>query len=407
MNRKVSVGITASLVLIAITITFTATMILSMNMFDRKVDSSTQREGIYDKASEIDKIIKSKYYTDVNESELYDSLINGYVEGLGDPDTVYLTPEDLAMREQLSRGTIVSIGIDVVDHPSGYIAISHVRPESSAKMAGLEVGDVIKQIDDVDTYGMSVEEAEQMLIGTEGNSISLIYSRQEIDASSSVELTSTVPFARIEVSGITTSRVENVYYINVSSMWESVPADFARAAREAEMAYQANEARGLVIDIRDLNGGYNIGLIAEMLDILMPTGTTISGVYRDGETKVVYTSDANFLKVPIVVLVNKNTKGYSEMFAAVLASLPTCRLVGNTTYGKGTLQELIRLSDGSAIDVSVALLKPPSGDIFHEKGVIPDFDVKAPEDFIVTAGDPDSFKDPQFNKALEVLHSFL
>jgi Periplasmic protease len=400
MHKKISVGITASLILIAITVTFTATMIFSMNMFDSMVTTSSQRrEAVYEKMLEIDKIVRQYYYEEIDETELYSSLINGYVAGLGDPDSVFLTAEQIAYRDQQARGVFVSVGIEVSKDEFGYCIITKVYPESPAAKGEMSQGDTIIKIGDQEVASLDIEEVRNLLTGIEGESVTIEYLQD--DTAKNIEL----KFETVESTAVESSHINDVYYIRVWSLWDTAPEQFSKALRDATNTYNNGDANGLIIDLRDVDNGHNLRVVADMLDMMLPTGTLLSGVYKD-DTKVLYTSDANSVDIPVVLLINANTKGYAEAFAAVMKDSDICiDVVGVTTYGKGTLQQLIKLTDGSGVDISVALLKPPKSGTFHETGVIPISEYRAPDDFVLV-NNPTESTDGQFAKAVEILRSY-
>lgn len=400
MNKKISVGITAALILIAVTITFTATMIFAMNQFDSKViSSSTKREGVFDRLEEIDNIIRQYFYQDVDEDLLYNSVIEGFMNGLDDPYSVYLTMEEVALRNQQARGTVIGVGLEVTKDSSGYLYVNNVYTESPADKVGMQPGDIITEIDDNDVLAIGYEDAAKLLYGVEGTKVTVKYSRGT--EPHTVEMT----YTTLEANTISYMQSEGVFYIRIKSMNDATPAQFIRAIRDVESAYESGNVSGLVIDVRDLNGGYNRTVVSQMLTPLMARGTLYYGVYRDGTNKVLDTSDNdNPLTLPTVVLVNERTSGYAELFAAVLGGNSNCRLVGVTTEGKGTLEELHMLPDGSAISISVAILHTPAGLSFHETGIKPDFIVEVPDGFVLTS-QPEESTDPQFKKALEIIRS--
>lgn len=401
MNKKISVGITASLILIAITITFTATMLYSMKVFDSKVNTSTQRsEAAYNKILEIDKVVRQEYYEDVDEEMLYGSLIKGYVAGLGDPDSVYVTAEEIAIWEQQAKGTIVSAGIDVTKDKSGYLLVNNVYADSSAAGANIQKLDIITKINDIDVFTLTLEEGQKLLTGVEGTTVKIEYTRAGEES-----VTSEITLSTIEATSIESRQIENVYYVRVRALWDNAGTQFGKALRDAVTACESNNAVGLVIDLRDLNTGHNLSVVADMLDLMLPTGATLSGIYRGGEVKVLYTSDATAIDIPVTVLVNGNTKGYAEAFAAALKDSDICLgIVGTKTAGKGTLQKLVKLQDGSGVDISVALLKPPKSDTFHKEGVKPNSEVNVSDDFKLVE-EPTTESDAQFAKAVDILRS--
>lgn len=408
MHKKVSVGIAASLVLIAITITFSATMILAMNVFSDKVN--VQREATYKKILEIDKAVSQYFYRHIDGNDLYNSLIGGYMSGLDDPDSMYLTAAEIAQRDQRARGTVVSVGLEVVKNENGYFTVTRVYADSSAFLAKMQAGDVITKIGRVneekqDLFPLSVEEVNQMVNGgVEGDKITLDYTRYNEGEVTSTSIDDGLDFKSIAVRTVEGKKIDNVYYIGVKALWNTASAQFDKALSEAKSNYAAGNVSGMVIDLRNVHEGNSLDVVKDMLNRLMPTGTTVLGVYRGGEEKVLCTSDSSEkIEIPFVVLINQNTKGYAEILAAVLKENKLCRdVVGFKTAGSGTYRSLIRLSDGSGIELSVAELKPPIGPVFHGVGITPVSEVRAPDNFILT-DTPATDTDPQFAKAVDVL----
>lgn len=399
MNKRISVGFTAALVLLAVTITFTATMIFAMNQFDSKVISSTKQESAFSTLAELDSTVRQYFYKDIEEDLLYDSVLDGFIEGLNDPYTVYLSIEEIALRNQQARGTVVGLGLEVTKNSDGYLYVNNVYVDSPASKVEMQTGDIITSIDENDVLALGYDEAAKLLYGVEGTKVVVEYLRA--GETTTVEMS----YTTLEANTVDYLRNDNVFYIRVKSMNDSTPAQFTRAMREAESTYQAGDAQGLVIDMRDLNGGYNRNVVSQMLTNLIPRGTLYYGVYRDGTNKVLDTSDNdNPLSVPTVVLINERTSGYAELFAAVMSEKDNCRLVGDTTLGRGTLEELHMLSDGSGVSLSVAVLQTATGITFHETGVTPDFTVETPANFVMPSS-PTEESDPQFKKAVEILAS--
>ncbi|MEA4911643.1 MAG: S41 family peptidase [Oscillospiraceae bacterium] len=395
MNKKISVGIAISFVLIAVTITFTAAMIFSMKLFDNKVSSAQERASMYEKLSEIDNVARQNFYKSIDSDVLSDSLARGYIDGLLDPDSAYLTAEEVAARTASASGTKITLGFETEKDKSGYMLINKIYNDSSAQKMGLEVGDVVKAIGGEDVLAAGYDAAVLLLDGVEGSKIKVTYNK------SGEENTAELTRSTVEAQSVEYTQVDDVFYIRINLFCNTTANQFATALSAATAA---ENVVGLVIDVRDLHGGYDVGVAASLLDMLLPTGKLITGVYSGNERKVLYTSDDNCVTMPISVIVNENTVGFSELFAAVLADSSSCRIVGKTTAGKGTLQQLVKLNDGSAVDITIAELETPGGTAFNETGVKPAFDVDPLENFVRTST-PDAATDAQFKKALEVVRS--
>lgn len=396
MNKKISIGIATSLILVAVTITFTATMIFSMRLFDSKVSSATERAQMYEKISEIDNIVRQNYYGTIDDAVISDSLSRGMVAGLDDPYSSYLTSEEIAARNAEMQGSTVSTGLSLEKNTNGYAVINNVAPESPAAKMEMQVGDIITKVNEEDVLAIGYEEAASRILNcTEGTQITLTYNRSGEEHSVDI-----IPTA-VEVTTVIHSQIDDIYFIRVDRITDLTLNQFKSAIVAAQ---EAENVKGIVIDLRDLFGGYDISIVAGMLDRMLPTGTIVSGVYKDGENKVLYTSDEESVNKPVAVLINEFTSGFSELFAAVMGEADNCTLVGTTTDGMGTLQQLIKLTDGSGVNVTVAELRTPSGESYNETGVAPDYTVNVPESFIRLAT-PTEQDDPQYAKAAEIIRA--
>ncbi len=205
----------------------------------------------------------------------------------------------------------------------------------------------------------------------------------------------------IEMPSVESDLKNDLYYIRVRLLCDTTAAQFESAVKEAIMT---DDIKGIIIDIRDLSDGYSLEPVANMLDVLMPTGTLITGTYSGGVNKVLYTSNESSVSLPIAVLVNAKTTGYAEMFAAVMSDSKNCVIVGETTAGKGTLKQLFSLNDGSGIEVTVAVLNAPVSGAYNGIGVVPDYVVSVPEGF-VREDIPSESLDAQFSKAAEAIRA--
>ncbi|MEG1650200.1 MAG: S41 family peptidase [Oscillospiraceae bacterium] len=396
MNKKISIGITTSLVLVAVTITFTATMIFAMKMFDSKVSSAQERAQMYDKLSEIDKIMRQNYYGAIDDKRISDSLSQGILMGLDDPDSSYLTSEEIAARASEMQGTSVSTGLSLEKNTNGYAVVNNVVSESAADKMDIKVGDIITKVDDKDVLAVGYDEAVSMLLNrNEGDKIAVAYNRAGEE--NTVEI---IPNA-VETTSVIHSQIDDIYYIRIDRITKLTQNQFKSAI---DSALGAENVRGIVFDVRDLFGGYDISIIAGMLDRLMPTGTLVKGTYKDSQSKVLYTSDDESVKLPMAVIVNEYTYGFAELFAAVMSEADNCAIVGKTTAGHGTLQQLVKLTDGSGVDITVATLSTSSGLSFNIDGLKPDYDVSVPDSFIRVV-QPNEQNDPQYKKAAEIIRA--
>ena len=212
-----------------------------------------------------------------------------------------------------------------------------------------------------------------------------------------------VVYAPTEVVTVTSTVLnDEICYVRISGYNDLTLSQFDHAVKEAS---ENSAIRAFVFDVRGVNTGTNLKILANILDELVFQGTTVSGVYSGEITKVLYTSDPDYLNYPVAVLVDEQTQGLSELFAAVLSEQENVRVVGQTTFGKGTYQELITLSDGSGIYISVCKLLACGVLDYDGVGVMPDFVVASEEGFVLDGDNPNFLTDLQLRRALDVLQS--
>lgn len=396
MKKKISVSMVVTIVLLAMTVTFSVTMIASMKLFDRTVSDVKEKELMYSKLAEIDRTARDSYYTAINDQTLLDMLGTGYVAGLGDKNSKYYTAKQVVELNDTYAGKLMGIGADVIKDSSGYFRIIKVYRESPAEGAGLTKGDIITKLDEKDLKNLTSDAVTTQLKGEAGTSVRITYLRNAeenlVEVQRNVFDSPTVEYQLVGSTG----------YLKLLTFAKTTPAEMDTAINQ--MLTQG--ANALVFDVRGNTGG-KLEYAAQCIDQLCPAGTIVSGIYKDGETKVLYTSDANEIAVPMTIVTNGGTAGGAELFAASLRDFGKAKLVGAKTAGKGTIQNLFIMSDGSGIDLTVAKMVPGKSESFDGAGVTPDYErVLTPEeelgyyDFTVT-------DDPQLLRAFEVATSMV
>ncbi len=398
MNKRITVGVAVSIIFIAIAMTFTATMIFSMGIFDSKVEGFKTRSTLYTKLTEIDTVVRQNFFYDINEAQLFDEVSAGYISGIEDENTVYLTALDVEDFEAVSSGTIVSVGLECLPASDGYININRVIENSPAAQAGLVVGDTIVEIAGISVTDIPFEEANDYLYGVEGTRVSVTYRRDAVEYTVDLAQTS---FDAESVNGFL--RDDNLYYISINHFNDTAIAQFEYEVLSA----RSKAADGLIIDVRDTDGGNSFNAIAEMANMLLPAGKTITAEFKNNEVRALSTSDETVLALPLVVLVNKQTTGYAEVFAQTLKdSATSCEIIGNTTAGQGKYSQVFEFADGSGIYLTVGRFLTSTGETIDEIGVIPSFEIDAFEGF-VRSDSPTEDGDVQFKRAVDILASMV
>lgn len=398
MNRKLSVGVSLALIFIAVTITYTVTVIYAMHRFDEKMLNIKEREAMYEKLNEIDGIVRSNLYFRLDEEQLNDAIAKGYLEGIGDKDSLYLSPSQLQRRAEIAKGYEATIGFDLEENITGYFTVTNLVRFSSAYEQGLMEGDVIVEINGNDILEIGPEEAMSLLSGAAGTKLEIVYTRD------GEEITIEVTREQIETTVVYSDRsIPDIGYMRIATFNDNTQKQFMSVLSDL---MNKNPVKGLIIDVRDTNGGYDLEMVATMLDRLLPTGVIVSGIFAENTSKILYTSDEVCVEVPIVVLVNENTYGFAELFAGVIGDSPNCATVGVTTYGKGTLQQLTKMSDGYALEMTVAVFTLPISGVYDLEGVKPTYEIVY-KWYDNSNTDIDTTEDTQLVKAIEVIGTMM
>ena len=394
MNKKVSLGAAICFMAIAAAVTFTITMYFSLNIFNSKIANVTERDNFYDKIAEIDTIVRNNFLEDIDEDRLMDHVADGYMAGLDDPYTYYMNQEEYKAYQMDNAGELVGIGVTVIQDESGYILVKGVEEGSPAENAGIQAGDLIVKVGDIDVLSEGYNEAVTAVRGEEGTTVVLTIRRDnedlQVEAVRKLIKSTTISYRLSGDNG----------YIIISKFDETTFDDFKNAVSDL----QSQGATGLIFDVRNNPGGL-LDSVADVLDYLLPEGPIVSSVNKKGETKMLYESDANCVDLPMIVLCNGETASAGELFSAALRDYKKAELVGVNTFGKGIMQTAYTLADGSALSLTTDYYNPPSGINYHGTGLKPDYEVKLTADQELNLANLDENTDPQLQKAITVLNS--
>ena len=391
MNKKISLGATITLMIMAAAVTFSITMIYYMDVFNGKVYNLKERETMYSKLSELDRIIRANYINDIDEDALNEALADGYVIGSGDKYGRYFTPEEYEAYMIDLEGRIVGIGVMAEMDPSGYILIREVYEESPAAIVGLQPGDLIIKVDDLDVNAETYEQASQAIRGEEGSKVNITYRRESEDTT--IEVTR----RKVDVPTVFSRMIEgNVGYVQVKEFNDSTSTQFSNQVD----VLIGQGAQALIFDMRN-NGGGTLTSVTKMLDKLLPKGLIVYTEDKYG-SRSNYESDEACMDIPMAVLINGNSASASEIFAGAVKETKYGTLIGTKTFGKGIVQTIIPLSDGSAVKVTMAKYFTPKGNYIHGVGIEPDIELEY-KYLGVEDETYDPMHDNQVQKALEVL----
>lgn len=400
MSKKVSLGVAATVTLIAMAVTFSMTMTVSMNMFNNTVSSVKNKERMYNKLSEVDRYVRANEYFDINDDTLNDTIASGYMLGISDRYARYYSAKAYSERVGLANGRLMGIGVAVVKDPSsGYARIIRVYDNTPATNVGLEVGGFITAIGDTSTRSMSDAAAmTSALLGEEGSIVSIKY-LTPLREEQSFEII----HANYTTPSISTVRLmdNGVGYLRIDSFTSGTAVEF----RNAVNSLTNQGATSLIFDLRD-NSGENLNAALVATDYCVPSGLIAQSQDKDGNVTDLRMSDENEITLPMVCLVNDSTASGAELFANALRKMAGATIVGSTTAGKGVLlSDPQSLSDGSAVVITVGILLDNEGKNWNGTGLTPDVDASLTNDEQSSYYDFTVDNDPQITKAINAISS--
>ena len=351
--------------------------------------------GGVSKLDQLESLIEQYYIEDADLTALEDAAAEAMISATGDRWSYYIPASDYAAYRETSENAYVGIGITItVAHDGSGLQVMEVNPGSSAEEAGLQVDDVIIAIEGQDASGMTTTEARNLVRGTEGTPVKLTLWR----AGETLEVS--VTRRKVEVPVATGTLLEgNVGLVAVVNFDD-------RCAQETITAIEALLERGaesLIFDVRSNPGGYAHELV-KLLDYLLPEGDLFRTVDYAGRESV-DKSDAQYLDIPMAVLVNRDSYSAAEFFAVALQEYEAAIVVGEKTTGKGHFQSTFRLNDGSAVALSIGKYYTPKGISLEGVGITPDVSVPVDDSTYadILYGQISWEEDPQILAALDAL----
>lgn len=346
------------------------------------------------KIDEIHNYINNFYVEDYDENELEEGMYMGYVYGLGDRYSSYMDKETFNKFMEQTSGIYAGIGAVVSDSDDGRVLVISPYDGSPAAKAGILAGDIITEVNGLDIRNAGVDSVVAMMKGKEGTKVNLTVYRKTDNSLFDVELTRekiTVPTVSYEMLP------DSMGYIRISG-FEGVTYDQFKHALEDLKSQNMN---GLIIDVRNNPGGI-LEEVAKISDELVPEGIIVYTEDKNGN-KEYRNSDSQYLDIPLVLLVNGNSASASEVLAGAIKDYGVGAIVGEQTFGKGVVQSLYPLKDGSAIKLTTARYYSPKGISIHGEGVTPDYVVPMNQELSNRAGSLEFDEDLQLQKAVELL----
>ncbi|MCD8151833.1 MAG: S41 family peptidase [Clostridiales bacterium] len=364
------------------------TGLISLSSYDQVLDTETVA-----KIETLAAYIQSTYYEDVDIEDLREGLYEGLFANLDAYSQYYTAEEYEDLLESSLEGTYCGIGASLQqDAETMQVTVVRVYDGSPAQEAGLMAGDVIYMVDDYEATSMELSELVTHIRGEENTTVHLITYRN------GEELEYDITRKNLTFPTVSSDMLDDsVGYIAISEFTEATTEQFETALADLQDAGM----EALIVDLRSNPGGV-LTTVCDMLDLILPEGLILYTEDRDGNREEYMTTDAASLDLPLVVLVNENSASASEIFAGAIQDRDAGTIVGTTTYGKGVVQSVRSLSDGSAFKVTTHRYYTPGGTCIQDIGITPDVEIE----YEFLGGEDDEYSydlDNQIQKALEIL----
>lgn len=342
------------------------------------------------KLEKIKYLIDKTYFKEdeIKESNLEDYLLKGYVNGLKDPYSVYYNEEETKELYETTEGEYSGIGVVMSQNlETGVITMVNVYKDSPAKKAGFKNNDILYKVNGKDISTEDISKVVNKIKGEEGTKVTITVLRD------GKEFEATTVREKLEAHTVEYKMKENkIGYVRVTEFDKVTYDQFVEALTDL----QKQGMKGLVIDLRGNPGG-NLSTVCQMLDYILPKGLIVYTEDKDGEREVMTSDEEHKLEMPMTVLVDGRSASASEIFAGAIQDYQVGTLVGTTTYGKGVVQQLFDLKDGTCLKLTIAEYFTPKGRNIHGKGIKPDVEVEYKYD------KNNANTDNQLDKAIEVL----
>ncbi|MDD6571973.1 MAG: S41 family peptidase [Thermoflexaceae bacterium] len=353
--------------------------------FEKKVQS---------KVHSVMRIIDAYYLEEYDEDEMLDGLLKGMLAAVGDPYTGYYDKESYSSLMESSQGVYYGIGVVVSQNiETGEVYVVNPYEDCPGFEAGIRPGDIIYSVGDVEVTGMDLNEVVALIRGAEGTTVDISVIHEGADVLSDL----VVERRQIETHTVEYEVMENnIGYIQISEFDTITTEQFKNAMKELESC----GIKGLIVDLRDNPGG-SLDTVVDVLDEFLPKGIYTYLVDKNGNRQNYKGAHAATYDYPMVVLVNENSASASELFTGAVHDYERATVVGTTTFGKGIVQQIFPLRDGSGVKVTMAKYYTPNGVCIHKTGIEPDVVVELDEGEYPSTVEYED--DEQLQKAVEIL----
>lgn len=342
------------------------------------------------KLASLKALIDEKYLGEVDEEQLEQGILEGYISGLDDPYSVYYGEEETKAFMEATEGEYEGIGAVLTqEKDSGIITLTHIYQDSPAMKAGLKDNDILYKVGDMEVTGVDLNEVVSHIRGEGGTKVEMTVLRGEKNE----EVTVTAVRDKIETQTVETRMLDDgIGYLAISE-FDSVTYDQYVKGLDS---LTGQGMKALVVDLRGNPGG-NLNTVCDILDLMLPKGLIVYTQDKNGNKQEMTSDDENQFTLPMTVLVNGNSASASEIYAGAIQDYGLGKIVGTQTYGKGVVQQIFDLKDNTCVKLTISEYFTPNGRNINGKGITPDVEVEYKRD----EKNPEA--DNQLDKAVEEL----
>ncbi|RQD67387.1 MAG: S41 family peptidase [Tindallia sp. MSAO_Bac2] len=399
ISKKKAFVMAVLLIMVTAFVTFSISNLVALNVGDKMIISQDMYLRLNEDNENMGKLIHLKhflleeYYKELEEEKLIDGAIHGMFEAVGDPYTNYLDAKDMSDMMMSTQGVYGGIGIIVTADDDGYVSVVSPIEDTPGERAGLNTGDRIIRVDDENVSGNRLDDAVSLMRGDADTEVKLEVMKRNQNESVEISVVREI----IRIQSVRSEIINNsIGYVRVTNFDEKTAGDFQ--SHMDEMTRQG--ITQVILDLRNNPGGLLTSAI-RISDMLLDEGLIVYTEDRHGNRKEEFAGSGNY-DVELVVLINEGSASASEILAGALQDREKAILVGGQSFGKGLVQEMQQLPDGTGFKFTVSEYFTPSGRSIHEKGIEPDYVVDIPEDIWLEGHDLELDEDPQLQRAIEL-----
>ncbi len=342
-------------------------------------------------------LLEKKYIGELNEEEMVRGAIRGMVKSLGDPYTVFMDAEETREFEESMEGTFEGVGMEVGIRNNNLLVIAPLEGFPAEK-AGIRAGDIIIKIDNQFTTDLSLEEAVSLIRGPQGTEVTLTVLHEDSEAPEEITIKRTVIHVKsVKWEFISPEKAggQKIAYIRISRFGNGTKDEFQKAYQEALQ----QGAEKIILDLRNNPGGFLDIAVEVASEFIEGRRVVVTEAYPESYLNINHFTrgKAHLENIKTVVLINEGSASASEIVAGALHDIKRTKLIGEKTFGKGSVQSLERLEGGASVRITVAEWLTPNGKNINKEGIVPDIEIE------LTSEDINEDRDPQLDKAIEII----